>query len=48
MEVSVMLSDANHRHNMGEKGRKVIEDNKGNLRRLMEIIEPYLSRSETN
>lgn len=48
MEVSVMLSDANHRHNMGEKGRKVIEDNKGNLKRLMEIIEPYLSRSETN
>ena len=48
MEVSVMLSDANHRHNMGEKGRKVIEDNKGNLRRLKEIIEPYLSRSETN
>ena len=47
-EVCVMLSDANHRHNMGEKGRKVIDENKGNLKRLMQIIEPYLIENETN
>ena len=46
-EVCAMLSDANHRHNMGEKGRKVIEENKGNLKRLMKVIEPYLSDNET-
>lgn len=41
-KVSALLSDANHRHNIGEKGRKVIEENKGNLKRLMQIIRPYL------
>ena len=46
-EICAMLSDANHRHNMGEKGRKVIEENKGNLKRLMKVIEPYLSDNET-
>ena len=46
-EICDMLSDANHRHNMGEKGRKVIEENKGNLKRLMKVIEPYLSDNET-
>ena len=47
-EVCLMLSDANHRHNMGEKGRKVIEESKGNIKRLMEVIEPYLTENETN
>jgi 3-deoxy-D-manno-octulosonic-acid transferase len=46
-EVCSLLSDANHRHNIGEKGREVIESNKGNIDRLMKIIEPYLSRDAT-
>ena len=47
-EICKMLSDANLRHNMGEMGQKVIEENRGNLKRLMDIIEPYLSDDETN
>lgn len=46
-EVCALLSDANHRHNIGEKGRQVIDSNKGNINRLMEIIEPYLSSDAT-
>jgi 3-deoxy-D-manno-octulosonic-acid transferase len=47
-EVSELLNDANRRHNVGEKGRQVIESNKGNINNLMEIIEPYLSSNATN
>ncbi len=46
-ELCKLLSDANRRHNIGEKGRQVIESNKGNINRLMEIIEPYLSSNAT-
>jgi 3-deoxy-D-manno-octulosonic-acid transferase len=46
-EINEMLSDANRRHNMGENGREVIESNRGNIKRLMEIIEPYLADNET-
>ena len=46
-EICKLLSDANRRHNIGEKGRQVIESNKGNINRLMEIIEPYLSADAT-
>lgn len=46
-EICMLLSDANRRHNMGEKGRQVIESNKGNIKRLMEVIEPYLSGHAT-
>ena len=42
--VCVLFEDANLRHNIGEKGRKVIEANRGNTKRLMELLEPYLSR----
>ncbi|MCZ6802631.1 MAG: lipid IV(A) 3-deoxy-D-manno-octulosonic acid transferase [Proteobacteria bacterium] len=41
-EVCKLLGDANRRHNIGEKGREVIESNRGNIERLMQIIEPYL------
>jgi len=41
-EVCGFLSDANRRHNVGEKGRLVIESNKGNVDKLMEIIENYI------
>ena len=46
-EVCELLSDANRRHNIGEKGRQVIEANKGNIDRLMEIITPYLKDDAT-
>lgn len=41
-EVCGLLNDANRRHNIGEKARQVIESNKGNIDRLMEIITPYI------
>ncbi len=43
-EVCMLLADANERHHRGEIGREVIESNKGNIKRLMKIITPYLSR----
>ncbi len=46
-EVCKLLSDANLRHNIGEKAQQVIEKNKGNIDRLIEIVEPYLSANET-
>ncbi|MBL1140746.1 MAG: 3-deoxy-D-manno-octulosonic acid transferase [Proteobacteria bacterium] len=46
-EICMLLNDANRRHNMGERGRQVIESNRGNLTRLMEVIEPYLSQHAT-
>ncbi len=42
-----LLGDANLRHNIGEKGRLVIESNKGNINSLMVIIESYLSSDAT-
>ncbi len=42
-----LLGDANLRHNIGEKGRQVIESNKGNINSLMVIIESYLSSDAT-
>lgn len=42
-EVCKFLSDANLRHNIGAKGRDVIESNRGNIDGLMKLIEPYLS-----
>lgn len=43
-EVSSLLNDANRRHYIGEIGRKVIESNRGNIDRLMQLIEPCLSQ----
>ncbi len=42
-EVCRLLGDANQRHNIGEKGREVIVSNRGNIDRLMQLIDPYLS-----
>jgi 3-deoxy-D-manno-octulosonic-acid transferase len=42
-EICLLIDDANRRHNMGEKGRQIIESNKGNIKRLMEVISPYLT-----
>jgi len=43
-EVCKLLCNANRRHNIGEKGRAVIVSNRGNIERLMQLIEPFLSR----
>ena len=42
-EVCGLLGDANRRHYLGEKGKLVIEENQGNIDRLMHLIEPYLT-----
>lgn len=42
-----LFEDANLRHNIGEKGRNVIESNRGNINHLMAMIEPYLSKDAT-
>lgn len=47
-EVCKLLRDANLRHNIGEKGRKVIEANKGNIDKLMELVSAFLKGSETS
>jgi 3-deoxy-D-manno-octulosonic-acid transferase len=43
-EVCKLLADANRRHYIGEIGREIIESNRGNIDRLMQLIKPYLSR----
>jgi 3-deoxy-D-manno-octulosonic-acid transferase len=37
-----MLNDANLRHNVGDRGKKFVETNRGSLDRLMHIIEQEL------
>lgn len=43
-EVCDLLKDANRRHSLGERGREVINTNKGNIEGLMQLIQPYLSQ----
>lgn len=40
--VTDLLQDANLRHAMGERGRRVVEENRGALDRLLALLEPYL------
>ena len=42
-QVCLLLGDANLRHNLGMKGKAVINHNKGNIDRLLQLISPYLS-----
>ena len=42
-KVCMFLSNDNERHGTGETGRKVVENNKGNIIKIMKIIKPYLS-----
>ncbi len=37
-----LLSDANLRHGMGENGRRMVQENRGALNRLMQVVEPYI------
>ncbi len=46
-KVCLLFEDANLRHNIGEKGREVIELNKGNIDRLMDLLKPYLTIDAT-
>ena len=39
----MFLSNDNERYSTGETGRKVVENNKGNIIKIMKIIKPYLS-----
>ncbi len=43
-QVCKLFEDANVRHTLGEKARDVIESNRGNVARLLQIVEPYLSQ----
>ena len=38
-----LLSDANLRNNMGERGEAVIEANRGSSKKTFELIEKYLN-----
>jgi 3-deoxy-D-manno-octulosonic-acid transferase len=42
-QVNLLLTDKNLRHDSGEKGRKLVEINRGSIHRLMEILLPYLN-----
>ena len=42
--VSDLFQDAEARHAMGDRGREVVDENRGALKRLMGLLEPYLDR----
>jgi 3-deoxy-D-manno-octulosonic-acid transferase len=45
--VSLLLKDANLRHDMGERGRRVVEKNRGALQTVLEMIDSQLARNST-
>ncbi|MCP4042075.1 MAG: glycosyltransferase, partial [Gammaproteobacteria bacterium] len=42
-----LLKDGNLRHNMGERGRLVVEENRGALERVTALVDVYLTRADT-
>jgi len=46
--VNLLLADKKLRHDAGEKGRKLVEVNRGSIHRLMEILHPYLENNATS
>ncbi len=46
--VNILLTDKKLRHDAGEKGRKLVEVNRGGIHRLMEILHPYLKDNATS
>lgn len=42
-EVCQLFSDANRRYQIGEIGQEIIQENKGNIKKLVALIEPYIS-----
>ncbi|MBI4005382.1 MAG: lipid IV(A) 3-deoxy-D-manno-octulosonic acid transferase [Gammaproteobacteria bacterium] len=47
-KVNQLLADANLRHNAGEKGRQMVETNRGSINRLMQSLQPYLIQNATS
>ena len=46
-QVNILLADKVLRYSAGEKGKKLVEDNRGSIHRLMEIIGSYLKLNTT-
>lgn len=47
-QVTRFLVDANLRHSIGEKGRKMVADNRGSSERLMTFLQPFLEKDATS
>jgi len=47
-KVNELLADANLRHSAGEKGRKIVETNRGGTNLLMRNLQPYLVKNATS
>ena len=47
-KVNLLLSDANLRHNAGEKGSTLVESNRGNINNLLEVLKSYLPEQATS
>lgn len=45
-QINLLLSDANLRHSAGEKGKKLVESNRGNVDKLIDILKPYLTKNK--
>ncbi len=45
--VCELLGDANLRHQAGESGKRLVEENRGGIDRLMHSLQPYLSQDAT-
>jgi 3-deoxy-D-manno-octulosonic-acid transferase len=46
--VNLLLTDKKLRDDAGDKGRKLVEANRGSIHRLMEILHPYLKKNKTS
>ena len=46
--VNLLLTDKHLRHDAGEKGRKLVQENRGSIHRLMDILHPYLKANLTH
>lgn len=46
-EVSALLADPSRRAGMGERGRLLVERNRGSVRRLLDTLRPYLGACRT-
>jgi 3-deoxy-D-manno-octulosonic-acid transferase len=46
-QVNSLLADKVLRYSAGEKGKKLVEDNRGSIHRIMEIIGSYLKLNTT-
>jgi 3-deoxy-D-manno-octulosonic-acid transferase len=46
--VNKLLGDKELRHSAGAKGRKLVEENRGNIHRVMDILRSYLPENATS